>query len=53
MLHFGEEKSSGTKSRYPIVGVKNVTIFPGVPRLLEKGFALIGKVNIVSGRDAC
>lgn len=43
VLHFGEERSSGTKSHYPIVGVKNVTIFPGVPHLLEKGFALMGK----------
>lgn len=44
VLHFGEDKSKGVKSRYPIVTVKNVTIFPGVPHLLERAFALLGKV---------
>lgn len=53
MLHFGEDTSSGKKSRYPIIGVKNVTIFPGVPHLLENAFALMGKVGVVSARDSC
>lgn len=53
MLHFGEDRSSGKKSLYPIVGVKNVTIFPGVPHLLENAFALMGKVGGVSARDIC
>lgn len=43
-LHFGEDKSKGVKSRYPIISVKNVTIFPGVPHLLERAFALLGEV---------
>ncbi|KAK3896232.1 hypothetical protein Pcinc_000088 [Petrolisthes cinctipes] len=42
-LYFGEDRSKGVKSRYPIIGVKNVTIFPGVPHLLEKAFSLLGK----------
>ncbi|XP_047471677.1 FAD synthase-like isoform X1 [Penaeus chinensis] len=42
-LHFGEDKSKGVKSRYPIISVKNVTIFPGVPHLLERAFALLGE----------
>lgn len=43
VLHFAEEKPRGTKARYPIVVVKNVTIFPGVPYLLEKAFTHMGK----------
>ncbi|XP_071514232.1 FAD synthase-like [Panulirus ornatus] len=43
VLHFGEDRSRGIKSRYPIIGVKNVTIFPGVPHLLERAFVLLGK----------
>ncbi|XP_042236096.1 FAD synthase-like isoform X2 [Homarus americanus] len=43
VLHFGEDKSKGVKSRYPIISVKNVTIFPGVPHLLERAFGLLGK----------
>uniref|UniRef100_A0A0P4W1D7 FAD synthase n=2 Tax=Scylla olivacea TaxID=85551 RepID=A0A0P4W1D7_SCYOL len=43
VLHFAEEKPRGTKARYPIVAVKNVTIFPGVPYLLEKAFTHMGK----------
>ncbi|XP_068236465.1 FAD synthase-like isoform X2 [Palaemon carinicauda] len=43
VLHFGEDKEKGIKSRYPIIGVRNVTIFPGIPHLLEKAFGLLGK----------
>ncbi|KAK7070574.1 FAD1 flavin adenine dinucleotide synthetase [Halocaridina rubra] len=42
-LHFGEDKERGIKSRYPIISVQNVTIFPGVPHLLERAFSLLGK----------
>ena len=45
VLHFAEERTGASK--YPIVGVKNVTIFPGVPHLLEKAFTHMGKVHLV------
>ena len=48
MLHFAEDKPRGTKARYPIVAVKNVTIFPGVPYLLEKAFTHMGKVGMLT-----
>ena len=43
-LHYGEDKERGIKSRFPIISVKNVTILPGVPHLLEKAFSLLSKV---------
>ncbi|XP_076035899.1 FAD synthase-like [Oratosquilla oratoria] len=43
VLHYGEDKIKGIKSVYPVVSVRNVTIFPGVPHLLQRGFDLLGK----------
>ncbi|XP_077994187.1 FAD synthase-like [Glandiceps talaboti] len=40
-LHFGENKSTGEKSRYPIVSLHNVYMFPGIPTLLEKAFIFV------------
>ncbi|XP_066963477.1 FAD synthase-like [Macrobrachium rosenbergii] len=43
VLHFGEDKKKGLKSQYPIISVRNVTVFPGIPHLLERAFGLLGK----------
>nr|XP_045626132.1 FAD synthase-like [Procambarus clarkii] len=43
VLHYGDSKTKSIISQYPIISVKNVTIFPGVPHLLERAFGLLGK----------
>lgn len=43
VLEYGEDKVAGVKARWPVISVKNVTIFPGVPHLLEKSFSLLGE----------
>ncbi|CAL4177858.1 unnamed protein product, partial [Meganyctiphanes norvegica] len=43
VLEYGEDRVSGVKARWPVISVKNVTIFPGVPHLLEKSFSLLGE----------
>ncbi|WAR02959.1 FLAD1-like protein, partial [Mya arenaria] len=40
-LIYGEDKSTGKKTRFPLVSVKNVYMFPGVPSILEKSFPLL------------
>ena len=37
-LRYGVDKTTGEKSRYPVVIVRNVYIFPGIPRLFEMAF---------------
>ncbi|KAL8614318.1 hypothetical protein ACOMHN_007656 [Nucella lapillus] len=37
-LHYGVHKRTGERSKYPVVSVNNVFIFPGVPSLLEAAF---------------
>lgn len=37
-LHYGTDKTTGEKSRYPVVKVRNVYMFPGIPRLFEMAF---------------
>lgn len=37
-LRYGVDKLTGEKTRYPLVVVKNVFIFPGVPKLMEGAF---------------
>ncbi|XP_026886631.2 FAD synthase isoform X1 [Electrophorus electricus] len=37
-LHYGADPRTGRPLRYPLVSVRNVYIFPGVPSLLERAF---------------
>ncbi|KAK7486668.1 hypothetical protein BaRGS_00022069 [Batillaria attramentaria] len=40
-LQYGVNKSTGEKTKYPLVSVANVYMFPGVPSLLERAFVLL------------
>ncbi|KAL4224834.1 FAD1 flavin adenine dinucleotide synthetase [Mactra antiquata] len=40
-LIYGEDKSTGKKTRYPLVNVRNTYMFPGVPSILEHAFPLL------------
>ncbi|XP_072137881.1 FAD synthase isoform X1 [Mobula birostris] len=35
-LHYGADRLTGAPLRYPLVSVRNVYLFPGVPELLER-----------------
>lgn len=37
-LNYGTDPQTGQKHRYPLVSVRNVYIFPGIPSLMEKAF---------------
>ncbi|XP_076450575.1 FAD synthase-like [Babylonia areolata] len=37
-LHYGVHRTTGEKNKYPVVSVRNVFMFPGVPSLFETGF---------------
>jgi len=38
MLHYGVDKKTGKKARYPVVVVHNVYMLPGIPHLFEIAF---------------
>ncbi|XP_045175056.2 FAD synthase-like [Mercenaria mercenaria] len=40
-LLYGEDKSTGKRTRYPLVNVRNTYLFPGVPSILEHAFPLL------------
>ncbi|XP_051574734.1 FAD synthase isoform X1 [Myxocyprinus asiaticus] len=46
-LNFGIDPQTGQRSRYPLVSVRNVYMFPGIPSLLERSFN--GLTHLFSG----
>ncbi|XP_059423737.1 FAD synthase-like isoform X2 [Carassius carassius] len=46
-LNFGIDPQTGQRNRFPLVSVRNVYIFPGIPSLLEKSFS--GLTHLFSG----
>ncbi|KAL5006659.1 hypothetical protein ScPMuIL_015465 [Solemya velum] len=40
-LQYGISKTTGSKTKYPLVIVKNVYLFPGVPSILENAFVAL------------
>jgi len=52
-LHYGVDKTTGEKSRYPVVVVHNVHIFPGIPRLFEMAFVRLEDLFHNPNRELC
>ncbi|XP_056123690.1 FAD synthase isoform X3 [Rhinichthys klamathensis goyatoka] len=46
-LNFGIDPQTGQRNRFPLVSVRNVYIFPGIPSLLERSFN--GLTHLFSG----
>lgn len=46
-LNFGTDPQTGRPNRYPLVSVRNVYMFPGIPSLLERSFN--GLTHLFSG----
>ena len=44
-LLYGENKQTGDKTKYPLVNVGNVYLFPGVPSIMERSFPLFKVTN--------
>ncbi|KAK7099571.1 hypothetical protein V1264_003694 [Littorina saxatilis] len=40
-LQYGVHKTTGERTKYPLVSVNNVYMFPGVPSLMERAFVLL------------
>ncbi|XP_076826905.1 FAD synthase [Brachyhypopomus gauderio] len=49
-LHYGTDPRTSLPLRYPLISVRNVYIFPGVPSLLERAFD--GLAHLFAGRTA-
>ncbi|KAK3743637.1 hypothetical protein RRG08_030759 [Elysia crispata] len=43
-LRFGIDPKTNKPSLYPLVSVRNVYLFPGIPNLLEKAFIMLGDI---------
>lgn len=52
-LRYGVDKTTGEKSRYPVVIVHNVYIFPGIPRLFEMAFVRLEELFRNPNRQFC
>ncbi|XP_078657553.1 FAD synthase-like isoform X1 [Branchiostoma floridae x Branchiostoma belcheri] len=48
-LLFGYDSKTKQKSRFPIINVRNVFVFPGVPALMEKALTMLE--NVFSNKD--
>ncbi|XP_061574375.1 FAD synthase [Cololabis saira] len=46
-LNYGTDPQTGQPHRYPVVSVRNVYVFPGIPALMERSFT--GLENLFSG----
>lgn len=46
---YGYHPETGQKNKFPLVTIKNVYIFPGVPQLLERSFVTleVGKQGFI------
>ncbi|KAI0242524.1 FAD synthase [Lamellibrachia satsuma] len=40
-LHFGIDRMTGRRSKFPVVVLKNVYMFPGIPMLMERAFDML------------
>jgi len=50
-LNFGVDPQTGQRSRFPVVSVKNVFVFPGVPPLLQKAFLGLDAAGLFGDPD--
>ncbi|XP_062255435.1 FAD synthase isoform X1 [Platichthys flesus] len=48
-LNYGTDAQTGKLLRYPLVSVRNVYIFPGIPSLLERAFSGLEKLFVAPG----
>ncbi|XP_007255988.3 FAD synthase [Astyanax mexicanus] len=48
-LNFGTDPRTGKPLRYPLVSVRNVYIFPGIPSLMERAFESLSHLFATSG----
>lgn len=52
-LHYGMDKVTHKKSRYPVVVVNNVYMFPGIPHLFEKAILMLEDMFRNQNRQFC
>ncbi|XP_058502686.1 FAD synthase isoform X1 [Solea solea] len=48
-LNYGTDPQTGQLLRYPLVSVRNVYIFPGIPYLMERAFSGLEHLFVFSG----
>lgn len=42
VLNYGTDKTTGSTFRYPLISVRNVYVFPGIPMLMERALEGLG-----------
>jgi len=52
-LHYGVDKKTGEKARYPVVVVHNVYMLPGIPHLFEMAFLRLEDLFRNPSRELC